>query len=126
MSNKMHVCCTSLTMSPKNAPHFYLQYRFFCITLTKDTMFPSLITSSLNNTLPNRSIITKLLPTQPRNVMLGINNDMTSAQNINMERNSITNQVVEVLGSFTNNLSNEKCRNKQSSRSPTLKTCHKP
>ena len=52
-------------------------------------------------------MITELFPTQPRNVALGISYEITSASNIDIGRNLITNKVVDVLDSLSNNIGNE-------------------
>ena len=60
----------------------------------------------IGKTPPSQSMITQLFPIHPINVMVGINNDATSAPNISMVRNLITNQVKEVSDSLPKNLGN--------------------
>ena len=96
-----------MTMTLKHAPHFHSKNSIFCCKFTNHTILPSSITPALSNTTPNLSMIAELFPIEPRNIMLGINDDAASASSINLEWNLRTNQVTEVSDSSTKNLGNE-------------------
>ena len=94
-------------MTPKHAPHFHSQNSLFCLTLTEHAILPSQTILALRSTPANWSMITQLFLTQPRSIVLRINNDLASASNISTEQSLINNQVSEAPGSLPGNLDNE-------------------
>ena len=96
-----------MTITLKHAPHFHSQNSLFFLKLTKHTILPSPKKPALRSTPAKWSMITQLFLTQPRIIVLRINNDLASSSNISTTQNLINNQVSEAPDSLSGNLENE-------------------